>query len=129
MKFFSKKLCEKLQKLGCRSSSNHYWVWDVTGKEKFANPISEGHLNSLTFSEESKNYRCIDAFFQNDFTGCHEQAKENAKIVWGNIETYNDYTGNINNSWDFHRHEMIDAPDAEEFILATMKEARSSNEK
>lgn len=113
MKFFSRELCEKLQKLGCKSEEPSFW-WTT-----YPYPISTDACRKV------KEYMGFKAFFQNDFTGCHEQALENAKIVWSDemLITEDSYTGVSNFSserWHWCRHSMIDSTDAEEYLKETM---------
>lgn len=71
-------------------------------------------------------YPMVPCFSQNDFTGCHEQARENAKIVWGDAcHEKPCHTGDDDRPHDWvwvnHRHAMIDATDADEYLKETMK--------
>ena len=121
MKFFPRELCEKLQKLGCKSESESFYI---CGK---------------VHDRQSD----IQMFSQNDLTGCHPQARENAKIVWGDGKQFycpcceqseppyesQEHNGNEEDCFNYklfyyHRHVMIDAPDAEEYLKETMKEVK-----
>jgi len=124
MKFFSRELCEKLQKLGCKSEN--WFYWNV--------PMSQSILRPSYLPNSTGRTDAIPAFSQNDFTGCHEQAWQNAEIVWGNYDVkQHDFCCHGANfscgesrevlhwGWKDNRKMMIDADDAEEFLKRTMQ--------
>ena len=111
MKVFSRELCEKLQKLGCKGESDLGFV------------EYNGNWFPAYMASDEDNRKLIPVFSQNDFTGCHEQAKDNAKIVWGNGES-----GVWRHEYIRLRHAMIEAPDAEEYLKETMKRDPSLEE-
>lgn len=109
--------------MGCKSESEFYWCYledEKTDGRWVLSPICE---SAYYYSKER-----IPAFSQNDFTGCDEQARENARIVWGNNiihptstcdECGTKYNQKFN--WQIHRHRMIDAPDAAKYLEETMR--------
>lgn len=126
MKFFSRELCERLQELGCKSdSSDQVWFYD---QEAYKSHDSDWFLDYRhTVDDCYGDVPTIPVFSQNDFTGCHQQAKENAKLVWGATCPENPCpTGDDDRPhewvWGNHRHAMIDATDAEEYLKETMRE-------
>ena len=111
MKFFSRKLCEKLHAIGCKSEAEYWYLkkdhpWDSPA-HKFV------QLNGASFDVMDPD-TLIQAFSQNDFTGCHKQALKNAKIAW---ENPGDGEPGMNKDGpDIFRHMMIDANDAEKYL-------------
>lgn len=119
MIFFSRETSERLEKLGCKSESRHYY--DCNGETR--------QLGHRCTKAQCKSLH-TDTSWQNDLTGCHPQARENARLVWGYklvfggvdcliFEEYED-SGYIP-AWQYHRHAMIDAPDAEKYLEETLK--------
>ena len=113
MNFCPKDLCEKLVALGCKSISCAYWV-----EKSWGDDIEHGK-QGMPFD--------VPAFTLEDFVANTEQAKENARNVWGTgIRGYsvpNDAFTII--KWlepsDWNRHQMIDAPDPWKFLSETMR--------
>lgn len=110
MKFAPKELCKKLIKMGCKSDHFGYQ------NDRLIH-YSNGPRELLLFGE------IIPAFTLEDFVGTHEQAKENAKIVWGDDGKYR--MNNPKKEWvlvyDFHRHKIIDSDDWTKYLKETIK--------
>ncbi len=120
MKFLPENLCKKLIKMGCISECQFFWYGGN----------SPAHLGDSNFANHP------EAFCLEDFVGIHEQAKENARIVWGNainednisdpfpsIEVVTDEGGYYfeAKSCDLHRHAMIDSEDWVEYLEKFIK--------
>lgn len=129
MIFFPRELCERLEKLGCKSESGYWWIKNYDGTWR-----TKPEYRSLlrVYSPASKGFY-VPAYYQNDFTGCSEQARENAKIRWGyhyvcrfsgkepdHCGCCDDYC-QAQPAFGFHRHAMIDAPDAAKYLEETIK--------
>ena len=115
MKFASKDLCEKLVKMGCKSEARFGWG-------PYKEPIC---LGDATFTM-IHSMEIVPAFTLEDFVANTEQARENARIVWGTKDmTPSGYRGQIvSESWlsyNVNRHAMIDAPDPWKFLEETMR--------
>lgn len=108
-KFAPIDLCKKLVELGCRSDSGFVYP---PGRDK---PTDDDKWWSW-----DSNYPNTTAFYQNDFTGCHEQARENAKLVWPGSRDNPDY-GEYYENHDQQRHEMIDSDDWVKFLENTLQ--------
>jgi len=134
MKFAPRELCEKLEKLGCKSENDFVYV---CGKKLKNKVVIDAWI---LFLKDSAIYmdRKITAFSQNDFTGCHKKARENAKLVWGNdnvckecgSEFQYDYEKGKACSrcgdkrvfrFEFYRYKMIDSEDWIKFIEDSLK--------
>lgn len=127
MNFFPRELCEHLAAMGCKSESGFYYKTFENGK------IMPGF--GICFSGVGCKQH-PPAFSQNDFTGCHSQARENAKIVWGNgavcdkcgrwmsqpcpWDRNGTHQGDFIGAMKYHRHKMIDAPDAAKYLEETI---------
>lgn len=105
MKFAPKELCKKLEGMGCKSESDFYYSrYEPQMTEPFYKDSRTEHIARLFY-----------AFTIEDFIGTHEQAKENARIVWGLQwpETYMSC-----------RHDMIDSADWVKYLEETMGESK-----
>jgi len=93
MKYAPRELCEKLQKMGCKSEnwpSHTYMLFkptkNETADERWRD--SDDFCNSEISPTDSMRlsgyrlYKELPKFSQNDFTGCHEQAMKNAKLIF-----------------------------------------------
>ena len=110
MNFCPKDLCEKLVKMGCKSESGD--VYSCEAKEI---------LSGCTPCEN-----CTPAFTLEDVVANTEQAKENARIVWGDsaqpmVVSREERDFLIKVLVDDKRHKMIDAPDPWKFLEETMR--------
>ena len=120
----SREFSEKLQKMGCVSQSTYYWFRDNTdGIDKITNLPRDFMISISGGKVDDPNIR---VFEQNDFTGATEQARENARIVWGAAAEGNDVAENIRYKYGstYHRHSMIDhtATPWWQYIERTMRE-------
>ena len=109
MNFAPKDLCEKLVKMGCRTSGFYHYGGDQMKRQWL------GVDGGITYSEN------VSAFTLEDFVANTEQAKENAKIVWNEeLKSYGLPPPTINH--EYYRHLLIDAPDPWKFLEETMRE-------
>lgn len=121
MIFFPRELSDKLQAKGCKSESGLYWV--KLSDRRWSIPCAG-----------SKDLIQVPCFYQNDFTGCHEQARGNSMLVWPGLicriceQPYysdrmcrGDYYCDRMDAYESHRHAMIDAPDAAKYLEETMR--------
>jgi len=123
MKFFSREFCQILQDMGCKSESEHCYLPEscgITWVISVYDALAEG------FKPENT----IQAFYQNDFTGCSYQARKNAKIFWPGVRELAPLPTTSAQAYKMmlqqpnyihHRHAMIDAPDAEQYMKETMR--------
>lgn len=123
MKFAPLELCKKLVELGCKSESGFHWCHYFK---------REGGLNfnSLCVHEELP----IPIFEQNDFTGCHEQARENAKLVWGDMKVMDvdlNEEGDVVHShikfWQGKRQDMIESDDWVKLLEESLNEHKRTH--
>lgn len=155
MIFFPRELCERLQAMGCKSESGYCWGVYRLGYSKESEDWRPLYTKLDSFFQipeivdpHWKHYSLefLSCFSQNDFTGCHAQAHENARLVWGsryvNKNGYkcpccNDYKcpcceafsrdwDEIMMAYEFHRHAMINAPDAAKYLEETMEETMNA---
>lgn len=106
MKFFSRENCDKLKKLGCVSELG--FVWSV-----YETPICIIDPTYVVYHDEDNT----PAFIEQDFTGSSNQAKENAKKRWGDKHIGGTDRHVYPTAYEWHRHAMIDAPDAEAYLM------------
>lgn len=107
MRFLPKEICEKLIEMGCKNQCFFYWYKDL-----YDYPI----VDKSNYKEEFPEHY-IPAFSLEDFVGTHEQAKENAKIIWSGVEAISDDPLDGNGpKWLLNRHELIDSDDWVEYI-------------
>lgn len=116
--FAPKELCEKLQAMGCKSESDFIWA----PQKSPAGSID--YILIYRFGESSMTA----ALTQNDFTGATDQARQNAKIVWGESSyngvkylTDDNYSTDCMTNVESHRHAMIDSKDWVKYLEQTMK--------
>lgn len=149
MIFFSRQMSERLASLGCKSESCFYYAKAVTRKEAFAAYFSNDpeEYNKPFYSKTGIDpqphiFTYVPAFYQNDLTGCHQQAWENSRIVWGQghfcLICFTPFLENgivlrsckkqgficmksFRESQDHHRHGMINITDAEKYLEETMR--------
>lgn len=116
MKFTSKKLSEKLVMMGCKPHPEYLLGYGIFEPNYTDCPTS--YMND------------IPAFCLEDFVGTHEQAKENAKIAWGDseFEGLQDFgcvgcnEGACGESFAWHqRHAIIDSEDWISYLEETMR--------
>ena len=139
MKFYSRELCEKLQKLGCVSESGFVWRFQQGGVLRDA---AGGQLDIIGDEWElvyrySKNVFDIPAFTNLDFLDTTEQAKNNIEkifpdngLCWhcGEIENHSYHEGHdisepacyFQSRPEGARHAMLDSPDGEEYIARSL---------
>lgn len=142
MKFFSLETCIKLQDMGCKSENKQFWlhIRQKDGSSFWVPPKEyEERRHHASFGIIINE---IHAYSQNDFTGCHKQARENARIVWpykicwrcgakfDPLEQHilpSKCPGSgfslfcAPKTFEHHRREMIDAFDAEKYLEGTIK--------
>jgi hypothetical protein len=70
MNFFPRELCEKLEKLGCKSETEMFWA---------LSPINTWQIFDSAYVADDP--APVPAFYQNDFTGCHLEAWGNMKVL------------------------------------------------
>ena len=133
MEFTDLELSKKLVEVGCWSDSMYRWC---LFQDNLEDKIWEPHLIWLQadgapfIAYEGKRFMqltSIPAFTLSDFVGTHEQARENARLVWGNKNMAPAaYQGQmLDDTWrafNVARHAMIDAPDWREYVRASLGE-------
>lgn len=118
MTFIPKSTCEKLEEMGCVSENT-----DIYWSAQHQNKLIKGSYD-WCFEVKLPN---IPAFTPWDFVGTSERARENARILWGDMKVvanngphykiYDPHTG-----FEHNRHACIDSPDAVEFIVRAVEE-------
>lgn len=144
MRYFSRSTCKMLQEMGCNSKSGFYY----SNRHDNVPDIYFIHQDSSTGEHaHAYNEGGLQVFIQQDFIGCEQYAKENSKIVWGDSPycsickiplRHERMAGGgivcllccqepalrriykIVPRSHIYRHMMIDAEDAERFLLETM---------
>lgn len=112
MNFFPRELCEKLEKIGCKSESENFYV----PAHVSTHPLYNLELEYVNKEDLEKS---IPAFYQNDITGCHEQARENMNLIVQSINQEK-LPVNIPNILRYH---LIDCKKPEEYIAKLLKGA------
>lgn len=145
MKFAPLELCKKLETLGCKSEQNYRWCVDQDVFPPEDGPLwkpclmrinpRDGYVSHMDPVLHYFKITPTPAFTQNDFTGCHEQAIENAKLVWGNGKQFYcpcceqsqppyespEYDGDEESCYNYgltyyQKHRMIDSDDWVKFL-------------
>lgn len=125
MEFFPRELCQKLMEMGCVSESGFYWYEFKDGRLLVGREVED-------FYVEYEPKKLCQAFCQNDFTGCTERARENAKKRWGVVEYGGDFReagpSETTELWILKRHAMIDHKGpAHEFVAMGLEDKDGSN--
>ena len=114
MTFSSKELSQRLQAMGCKSESSYIFKFYNGHFYPFHDGYDpEGHNIGITG---------VGCFISQDFIGPSEQARENARIVFGDdiipsimMNSLCPFCGKTCSYKQFHksRHILIDLPEAE----------------
>lgn len=100
MRFFSKEICEKLFEMECESKSGYYWNNEKPWPHWIIDP----------------EHRKATAYTICDFLDTEEYAKENCRKVFGEKHVSGTDSHIFPTAIDYHRHAIIDSPDAIEYI-------------
>lgn len=128
MNFFPRELCEKLEKIGCKSESDFFyrerrsvlgeWIWESI--PQIGRPHNEYGVGPQYGS-------LIPAFYQNDFTGCHEQAWGNMKMIMESRGIKDLEWGEMARDVAYYRHQLIMQKDPAEYIEAKLLGDKKAN--